>query len=130
MAEQVSYWISGKVQNAELRLDVFGREPVDVSISMKGNEAQVEFRTDQPEVRQVLEGALGQLKTLLKDEGLSLAGVFVGSSGQQREGANPSPRQPGDAAARRARVEVSETVTSVKPSGTRPLAGRSVDLFV
>jgi flagellar hook-length control protein FliK len=130
VAEQVSYWISGKVQNAELRLDVFGREPVDVSISMKGNEAQVEFRTDQPEVRQVLEGALGQLKTLLKDEGLSLAGVFVGSSGQQREGANPSPRQPGDAAARRARVEVSETVTSVKPSGARPLAGRSVDLFV
>jgi flagellar hook-length control protein FliK len=130
VAEQVSYWISGKVQNAELRLDVFGREPVDVSISMKGNEAQVEFRTDQPEVRQVLEGALGHLKTLLKDEGLSLAGVFVGSSGQQREGANPSPRQPGDSAARRARVEVSETVTSIKPSGARPLAGQSVDLFV
>ena len=96
VAEQVSYWISGKVQNAELRLDVFGREPVDVSISMKGNEAQVEFRTDQPEVRQVLEGALGHLKTLLKDEGLSLAGAFVGSSGQQREGPNPSPRRPGE----------------------------------
>ena len=109
---------------------MFGREPVDVSISMKGNEAQVEFRTDQPEVRQVLEGALGHLKTLLKDEGLSLAGVFVGSSGQQREGANPSARQPGEPAVRRARVEVSEIVTTVKPSGTRPLAGRSVDLFV
>lgn len=130
VAEQVSYWISGKVQNAELRLDVFGREPVDVSISMKGNEAQVEFRTDQPEVRQVLEGALGHLKTLLKDEGLSLAGAFVGSSGQQREGPNPSPRRPGESAARRAQVGVSEAVSSIQSSGARPLAGRSVDLFV
>ncbi|MDP2367622.1 flagellar hook-length control protein FliK [Rhodoferax sp.] len=130
VAAQLSYWIAGKVQNAELRLDVFGRQPVEVSISMKGGEAQVEFRTDQPEVRQVLEGAVAHLKNLLKEEGLSLAGVFVGSSGQQRQGAHPSPGRPVDPEARQVRVDVAEATASVKTDGGRPVAGRSVDLFV
>lgn len=130
VAEQVSYWISGKVQNAELRLDVFGRQPVDVSISMNGSEAQVEFRTDQPEVRQVLEGAVAHLKDLLKEEGLSLAGVFVGSSGQQRQGGQASAGPPSEASLRQARVEVAQTTVSPRPANGHPTAGRSVDLFV
>lgn len=130
VAEQVSYWIAGRVQNAELRLDVFGRTPVEVSISMQGNEAQVEFRTDQPEVRQVLEGAVAHLKDLLKDEGLSLAGVFVGSSGQRRQDAQPSPGQSGESGMRQARVEVPLATATGLSSGQRPVAGRSVDLFV
>lgn len=130
VAEQVSYWISGKVQNAELRLDVFGRQPVDVSISMNGSEAQVEFRTDQPEVRQVLEGAVAHLKDLLKEEGLSLAGVFVGSSGQQRQGGQASAGPASEASLRQARVEVAQTTVSPRPANGHPTAGRSVDLFV
>lgn len=130
VAEQVSYWIAGRVQNAELRLDVFGRTPVEVSISMQGNEAQVEFRTDQPEIRQVLEGAVAHLKDLLKDEGLSLAGVFVGSSGQRRQDAQPSPGPSGESGMRQARVEVPLATATGLSSGQRPVAGRSVDLFV
>ena len=130
VAEQVSYWIAGKVQNAELRLDVFGRQPVEVSISMNGSEAQVEFRTDQPEVRQVLEGAVAHLRDLLKDEGLSLGGVFVGSSGQQRQGGQGSASPASDASLRQARVEVAQTTASSKPAHGHPTAGRSVDLFV
>lgn len=130
VAEQVSYWISGKVQNAELRLDVLGRQPVDVSISMKGGEAQIEFRTDQPQARQVLEGAVAHLEDLLKQEGLSLGGVFVGSSGQQRHGAQPSPERPVDSEVRQVRVDVAQAGASLKTSVGRPVAGRSVDLFV
>lgn len=133
VAEQVSYWITGKVQNAELRLDVFGRAPIEVSISMHGSEAQVEFRTDQPEIRQVLEGAMAHLKDLLKDEGLSLAGVFVGSSGQRRGDAQPSPGQPdefGESGARQARVEVPLVSAPGLSSTQRPVTGRTVDLFV
>ncbi len=133
VAEQVSYWIAGKVQNAELRLDVFGRTPVEVSISMQGSEAQVEFRTDQPEIRQVLEGAMAHLKDLLKDEGLSLAGVFVGASGQRRGDAQHSPGQSGEfgeSGARQARVEVPLVNATGLTSAQRPVAGRTVDLFV
>ena len=133
VAEQVSYWIAGKVQNAELRLDVFGRTPVEVSISMQGSEAQVEFRTDQPEIRQVLEGAMAHLKDLLKDEGLSLAGVFVGASGQRRGDAQHSPGQSGEfgeSGARQARVEVPLVNATGLTSAQRPVTGRTVDLFV
>lgn len=130
VAEQVSYWITGRVQNAELRLDVFGRQPVDVSISMHGSEAQVEFRTDQPEIRQVLEGAVAHLKDLLKEEGLSLAGVFVGSSGQQRQGGQGPSGDPREAGPRQAPVEVAHTSVTLRHGAGGTIAGRSVDLFV
>ncbi len=130
VAEQVSYWIADKVQNAELRLEVFGRTPVQVSISMEGSAAQVEFRTDQPEIRQVLEGAVAHLKDLLKDEGLSLAGVFVGSSGQRRQDAQDRPEQAGKLGARQARVELPLLGSTGHASGQRLAAGRTVDLFV
>jgi flagellar hook-length control protein FliK len=98
VADTVSYWVTQGVQNAELTLDGFGGESIGVSISLKGDEARINFRTDQPEVRQILEGAVAHLKDLLSSEGLVLSGVSVGGSGQEDAGAQerrnrPDPRQ-------------------------------------
>lgn len=128
VAEQVNYWIGHDVQSAELKLDGMGDSPVEVSISLQGNEARVEFRTDQLEARQVLEGAVSHLKDLLGNEGLVLSGVSVGSSGAEgsasREG---KPQQNG----RQATVAAPQAQPVDMNARSAPrLSGRSVDLFV
>lgn len=45
VAEQVAYWVNQKTQNAELTLQRDGH-PVEVSVSLSGNEAHVSFRGD------------------------------------------------------------------------------------
>jgi flagellar hook-length control protein FliK len=87
VAHKVHYWVTRGAQNAELQLDAFGGGAVDVSISIRGNEAQVEFRSDQPEARRLLQDAMPQLRDLLRSEGLELSGGFVGGS------ANPDSRR-------------------------------------
>lgn len=127
IAEQVHYWISNDVQNAELKLDNWGQSPVEVSISLQGNEARVEFRTDVPELRQVLEGASAQLKDMLQGEGLVLAGVSVGSSGAGGAGAREqAPRSD----VRRATVALPEPAALARPARVGSSSGRSVDVFV
>lgn len=74
------------VQKAELTLDAFGA-PVDVQISLSGNDAQVSFQSDQADTRAALVGAVSDLQNLLQQEGLVLSGVTVGGSGAQGNGA-------------------------------------------
>lgn len=129
VAEQVKYWISNNVQNAEITLDDLGQSPVEVSISLHGLEARVEFRTDQTEVRQILEGAASHLKELLRNEGMVLSGVFVGSSGPDgRQGSQE--RKPRPQNVQQASVVVPEPVAA--SGGLRPgqMSGRAIDLFV
>lgn len=128
VAQQVTYWISQDIQSAELKLDGLGKDAVEVSISMNGNEAHVAFRTDEPQARTMLEGAAAHLKDLLQSEGLVLSGVSVGTSGggdagghahQQRQGSRQSVIVPITVAAADAR--------RMPMVGT---AGRTLDLFV
>ena len=131
VAEQVSYWVSHNVQNAELSLDGLGQSPVQVSISLQGNEAQISFRTDEAAARDVLQNAAAHLTDMLQREGLVLTGVSVGHSGSGNA----------DGSDRRARPNVRQT--QVAPLQAASLdngprlrtaavgaAGRSVDLFV
>lgn len=119
VAQQVSVWITQKTQAAELKLDGFGDQPVEVSISLTGNEAEVAFRSDNAPARAWLESAMPQLKELLQSEGLLLAGLSVGTSGkggadadaggrpgrdaQSGAGGKPEPAMPQAAPARAAK---------------------------
>ncbi len=129
VAEQVKYWMSQDVQNAELKLDGLGDKPVEVSISLNGNEAHVAFRTDEIQTRDVLENAGLHLKDMLAREGLVLSGVSVGTAGT---GAGD-----GGGNERRARQETRQALVSAAPlsgvDGARRVhtgSGRSLDLFV
>lgn len=105
VAEQVSYWINQKRQGAELTLDGGQGQPVAVSISMNGNEAHVVFRSDQAATREMLNGALPELKSLLQSEGLILSGVSVGAGqGQGQMGQSGRQAQGSDGNARRSGV--------------------------
>lgn len=135
VAEQVSYWIHQKRQAAELTLDGGNGQPVAVSISMNGNEANVAFRSDQAATRDMLNGALPELKTLLQGEGLVLAGVSVGAGGGQSNSSSSSSRQGEDATSGIRRVG---TRASAQQGGDGPVtvvrrsvsSNRTLDLFV
>jgi flagellar hook-length control protein FliK len=135
VAEQVSYWIHQKRQAAELTLDGGNGQPVAVSISMNGNEASVAFRSDQAATRDMLNGALPELKTLLQSEGLVLAGVSVGAGGGQSDTSSSSSRQ-GEEASSGIRRLGSRTVSAQASDGPATVVRRSVstnrtlDLFV
>ena len=127
IAQQVSYWIGRDVQSAELKLDGLGRGPVEVSISLHGREAHVEFRSEQAQTRQLIEQAMPQLKSLLQSEGLTLVGVSIGASGaeasfSQAKQSQPAPRRGGRAMPELAMLDVG--------GQARPATGRALDLFV
>jgi flagellar hook-length control protein FliK len=128
IADQVSYWISQGIQNAELTFDGADAQPVQVSISLSGNEAHVEFRTDQLETRDLLTGSAAHLKDLLQSEGMVLSGLSVASSGaggsQGRERRAPGEGQPNTA---QSRAEDGVAVRSTAPA--RAPQG-AIDLFV
>ena len=60
---------------AEMKLEGLGDSPVEVSISMNGNQAHVAFRTDEVQARDALENAGVQLKEMLQRDGVVLSGM-------------------------------------------------------
>jgi flagellar hook-length control protein FliK len=127
VAEKVAYWISNDVQNAEMKLDGIGLNPVEVSIRMHGNEAHVVFRTDELQARAALENATTHLKELLQREGLVLAGVSVGTAGTGDSGDREGQSRQG---ARQANIAMLTPVrTDPVAVGGRVPGGR-LDLFV
>ena len=135
VAEQVKYWISHDIQNAELKLDGLGKDPVQVSISMSGNEANIVFRTDESQARGVLESASAHLRDMLSREGVVLTGVSVGTSGSQQ----------GDSSSNSGRPRTGVRQALVTPAGVSGVSGgtagaghsrsvgnsgRALDLFV
>lgn len=127
VAEQVNYWIQRDVQKAEITLDSLGGSPVQVNISLQGNEALVEFRTDLPQAQQVLEGSMTHLRELLGNEGLVLSGMSVGSSGAD----NAASQQQRDRQERRqATVAVPQAAAVDAPVRPTRAAAGALDLFV
>ncbi|MBT3067592.1 flagellar hook-length control protein FliK [Rhodoferax sp. U11-2br] len=127
VAETVSYWATQGVQNAELTLDGLGFEPVEVRISIDGDQTQVDFRSNQPDVRQALESASAQLKTMLSGEGLQLTGMSVGTSGQ---GNTPSEGRQPRSTPRQSTLVAMEPVQVAAARPGNPSVGRALDLYV
>jgi flagellar hook-length control protein FliK len=130
VADTVSYWVTQGVQNAELKLDGLGGESVEVRISLKGDQAHIGFRTDQPEIRQMLEGALVHLKEALKSEGLVLSGVSVGASGQDGAGAQEQRNRPDIRHSGPVSLIAADQVPTPGQRRVNLAVGRAVDLFV
>ena len=129
VAQKVHYWITRGVQNAELQLDAFGGSAVDVSISLQGKEALVEFRSDLPEARRVLQDAMPQLRDMLHQEGLQLAGGFVGTSAQQQNEGQGRPTTDRATATRTGTVLAADGAAH-QPRGHGPSASHALDVFV
>jgi flagellar hook-length control protein FliK len=128
VAHKVHYWVTRGVQTAELQLDALGGSAVDISISLQGKEALVEFRSDQPEARRILQEAMPQLRDMLRQEGLQLAGGFVNSSSQQKEGdARRDGQQRASERIGTASVSVADAVRTGRPGSA---SAHALDVFV
>ena len=127
LADTVSYWVAQGVQSAELTLDGFGGEPIEVSIQLANGEAQIGFRSDLPETRQVIEGAMAQLKDSLASQGVVLAGVSVGTSSRQDGNPGEGQRRPGG---RLRGISLADSVTARPEPRPNRSTGQRLDLFV
>lgn len=125
----MSQWASQGVQSASLQLDGLGDQPVEVRISVNGEMAQVDFKTNQPEIRQVIEGAASQLKELLSSQGLQLAGMSIGTSARGGEQFKEKDTKPATDARKVTQVK-SDIVETGRVRMANPSVGQSLDLFV
>ena len=130
IAEQVSYWISTDVQKAELTLDGLGKKPVEVSITMHGNEAHVAFRTDEVQARDALENASAQLKEMLQRDGVVLSGMSVGTSAGGDAGTGGSQDRNARQGSRAVVAMVDQPARIDRAAAPNSAAGRALDLFV
>lgn len=128
LAEQVAFWVSENLQNAELTVTHDGK-PVEVSVSMSGKEAHIVFGSDQSETRELLDASVAQLRDLLNAEGLTLSGVTVGESGARNansDGGGDTPR--GRQGGRQAQVLAPVAETGAARASV--LTDSAVDVFV
>lgn len=128
LAQKLHFWVAGGVQSAELQLDAFEGGAVDVHIAVKGDEAYVEFRSDQPQARKLLLDAMPQLKEMLAGEGLMLSGGFVGGSAQRQSEGDGTRRERFSGARTPGELAVQGQAGAAPP--VRGAVGSSVDLFV
>ncbi|APW36648.1 hypothetical protein RD110_05070 [Rhodoferax koreense] len=130
VADQVSQWVSQGIHSAELTLDGANAERVEVKISMSGNEAHVEFRSDQPATREMLAGTASQLRDLLSGQGVVLSGVTVGHAGADLAGGQQQQSRPrGERGPAREASLAPQAVSAARPAAASSPAG-ALDLFV
>ena len=127
VAEQVAYWVHQNIQNARLTVKHDG-QPVEVNVSLTGNEAHVAFTSDERQTRELLDGSVAQLRDMLHQEGLVLSGVTVGESGRRQGDEGASSGNPRNAP-RQAQVVV-PAVDGQAAGRTRVQGDRAVDIFV
>lgn len=130
IAEQVAYWISNDVQKAEMKLEGLGDSPVEVSISMNGNQAHVAFRTDEVQARDALENAGVQLKEMLQRDGVVLSGMSVGTSAGGDAGAGAQQDRSARQGVKNMTVLVDSPARTERSNSSKSGVGRALDLFV
>jgi flagellar hook-length control protein FliK len=87
---QLRTLVSEGIARAELQLHPADLGPIAVSISMDGNQAQVQLTVDNAATRETLQQALPQLSEALRDAGLSLGGGTVSQQPSSSGGQDPS----------------------------------------
>ncbi len=127
VAEQVAYWVHQNIQNARLTVKHDG-QPVEVSVSLTGNEAHVAFGSDEAQTREMIDGSVAQLRDMLHREGLVLSGVTVGESGRrQGDGGGGAGGQKNP---QRLAEVVAPAAAARTPGRVNVLGDRAVDIFV
>jgi hypothetical protein len=131
--QQISHWGTQNLRHASLRVGQGGEDAIDIQLSVKGQEVQVDFRTDNADARASLENSADEsLAELLQRSGIQLAGVSVGTQGQG-SGPRSSPGESGAARSNRAPAQVDSAPVAAQVPRSAPLradGSRPIDLFV
>ena len=103
-------------------------QPVRVQVMVRGNEAHVTFRADQLQTRDLLDASLSQLREMLQQQGVQLAGVSVqaDAQGQGQASSDNGARNPWSAGAAK-QGQVAVPVQAVVAQRARSVQG--VDFY-
>ncbi|SOD41583.1 flagellar hook-length control protein FliK [Nitrosovibrio sp. Nv4] len=85
LGQKVLWMVSQQQQIAELNLNPPGLGPLQVVLSVAGDQASATFVSQQPDVRQALEAALPRLKEMMADSGINLGSTTVSSESPQQQ---------------------------------------------
>lgn len=131
--QQISHWGTQNLRHASLRVGQGGQDAIDIQLSVKGQEVQVDFRTDNADARASLRNSADEsLAEMLQRSGIQLAGVSVGAQGQGSE-RNASSGETTAQRAGRASQRVAGTPLAPEAPRMVPLradGSRPLDLFV
>ncbi|MCD2512750.1 flagellar hook-length control protein FliK [Comamonas endophytica] len=128
LSEQVAFWVQQKTQRAEMTIDRQG-QPVQVQVAITGSEAHVTFRSNEQQTRDMLDASTAQLREMLEQQGLTLAGVTVQTGNAGGQGGSARQDASGRQAARGDEGQRQTAEVAVDLRG-RTNSGRTVDLFV
>lgn len=85
MVERVMWMSSQNLRSVEIQLDPAELGPLEIHIQNRGQELQVQFVSQNPSVREALEGQMHRLREMFAGQGLEQADVSVAdrSTGEQ-----------------------------------------------
>src|SRR5581483_8959974 len=83
---RVTWMVAHGQQQAELRLDPPNLGPVEVRLSMSGDQATLSLMASHPGVRDALQASVPRLHEMMQAVGVNLEQVHVGSGSMQQHG--------------------------------------------
>ncbi len=85
LGDRVLWMARGEVQTAQISITPAQLGPIQISISLQGDQMTAQFVSAHQEVRQVLEDSLPRLREMLSGAGINLGQANVGAQQQQRD---------------------------------------------
>jgi len=129
LADRVTVMAQGRQSTAELQLNPPNLGPVEVKLSLQGDQATVSFHSPHAPVREAIQASMPRLTEAFAEAGIGLGSVFVGTDARSND--RQAPEQQGRGSSR---GRETGNVTEVRGAGevlwNGPLTGlRAVDLF-
>ena len=121
LGERVLWLMENGQHKAKLHVNPEHLGPIDVTLTLKGNEVGLAFTAAQPEVRSALDLALPQLRETLAQGGVEMGNstVSADTQGSGQQGADPAPGQRGSKAPARPDDAASNPVQSIPVRSAR-----------
>ena len=111
VSQQVTWFVSQKISAASLRLNPQHLGPMEMAVSMDGDQASISFTSQHSMVRDALESAIPRLREMLSENGLNLADVNVSQQGKSHGDDQGSPDSQQGAGVTNANDEATELVS-------------------
>lgn len=87
--EKIVWLARNEQQSAQLTINPPQLGPIQISLNLSGDQANIAFASPHAEVRQAIESAMPQLKEMLSSAGISLGQSNVGANLSQQSAENP-----------------------------------------
>ncbi len=125
LGQKLVWMVADKQHVAELHVNPPHLGPLDIKLTVDGNETTAVFTSPYAEVRQVLEAALPRLREVLADSGIMLGNASVTADSPRDQSSFSSPKQKFTGSSNGAQADEGEPARVA-----HPLRGRGmVDLF-